>query len=314
MGVREGGRTMAEFEPMPLPGEGGDVAADIAAWIDSPAMAALLGEFGLEPPPPGPLADRLGTLEEASDLWDYRNGKERWEARAETFTPERDALVHAAARALGLLGRSTPNATEYDHLLVLGAGVGPMMGRSGLAAEVLRNGTRAGTVWAMGSRRELVKQVPGLPECPTEDDAVMLSLRRAFGLGEPTASHEGTDPAGWQWWTRIYADARPPVYVLTAPAVGPNGKRPTTPDGFVSWSKTVPDPRGSRLLLVTTDLFVPFQHCAAVHALGLPLACTVDTIGFDRSASPYEPPHRTTELLQETRSAIQWMRQIALAL
>jgi hypothetical protein len=301
---------MAEFEPMPLPGEGSDVAGDITAWIDSPAMAALLAEFRLEAPPPGPLPDRLARLEAASDVWDFRNGKERWEARLETFTPARDALVHEAARSLGLLGRHTPKATDYDDVLILGAGVGPMMGRSGLAAEVLRNGVRTDIVWALGSRRELVKQAPGLPECPTEDDAVDLSLRRAFGLGEPTYRNEGVAPDGWPWWIRIYGDARPPVRVLTAPAFGPDGRRPITPDGFVSWSKSVPDdPRGRRLLLVTTDLFVPYQHCAALWVLG-PLGCIVETIGFDRSKSPYEPPHRTTELLQETRSAIQWMRQI----
>jgi len=71
------------------------------------------------------------------------------------------------------------------------------------------------------------------------------------------------------------------------------------------------DPRGKRLLIVTTDLFVPYQHCAAVRVLGQTIGCTIDTIGFDRSRSPYEPPHRASELLQEIRSTILWLREIA---
>jgi hypothetical protein len=66
--------------------------------------------------------------------------------------------------------------------------------------------------------------------------------------------------------------------------------------------------------VVTTDLFVPFQHCAAVRVLGLSFGCIVDTIGFDRARSPYEPPPRATELLQEIRSTILWLREIASAL
>jgi hypothetical protein len=60
------------------------------------------------------------------------------------------------------------------------------------------------------------------------------------------------------------------------------------------------------VLVVTTDLFVPFQHCDAVRLLGLPYGCAVETVGFDTSTTV-----RTFELLQEVRSAIRSMRALA---
>jgi len=303
------------FAPLPLPGTGDSLAGDVAAWVGSPAIIALLDAFELERPAGGRLLDRVEALARASLRWDYRRGKERWEAAAEDFTPDREELIRAAATSLGLLGRATPRAHEYDHVLVLGAGVGPMMERSRLAAETLRGGVRASTVAATGSRRKLTVQKPTLPHCETEEDAVDLSLRRAFGLTGPPTLMEGTNPDGTPWYVRSYPDAEPPVFVLTGPAFKADGRRGGTMDEYLRWAASIPkDAHGNRLLVVTTDLFVPFQHCAGVRVLGQTIGCTIDTIGFDRSRSPYEPPHRATELLQEIRSTIMWLREITLFL
>jgi hypothetical protein len=287
----------------------------VAAWAASPAIIALLDAFGLERPGGGRLLDRMEALARASLRWDYRRGKERSEAAAEEFTPEREELIRGASTALGLLGRATPRAREYDHVLVLGAGVGPMMERSRLAAETLRGGVRASTVAATSSRRKLTIQKPTLPHCETEEDAVDLSLRRAFGLTDAPTLREGTNPDGTPWYVRSYADAKPPVFVLTGPAVKADGHRGGTKDEYLRWAESIPDdPHGNRLLVITTDLFVPFQHCAGVRVLGQTIGCTIDTIGFDRTRSPYEAPHRATELLQEIRSTIMWLREITLLL
>lgn len=303
------------FAPLPLPGTGDSLADDVAAWVGSPPIAALLDDFDLERPGGGRLLDRVEALARTSLRWDYRRGKERWEADGEEFTPEREELIRGAATALGLLGRAVPGAGEYDHVLVLGAGVGPMMGRSRLAAETLRGGVSASTVSATCSRRRLTIQKPALPHCETEEDAVVLSLRRAFGVTEPSKVLEGAMPDGTAWYFQAYTDVKPPVFVLSGAAVKADGRRGGTKDEYIRWAESIPDdPHGQRLLVVTTDLFVPFQHCAGVRVLGQTLGCTIDTIGFDRARSPYEPAHRATELLQEIRSTVLWLREIALAL
>lgn len=312
--------TSGDFAPLPLPtvGPGGDrtgIAEQIAAWTASPALAALVREFGGIPPRAGTAAGRLDELDRFSALrWDYRRGRERAEAEGEEFTPGVDALIRAAATVLGLLGRQTPPGRAYDHLLVLGGGVRPMVARAGLAAALLRDGVAATTVAGLGSERELpalrpVARERGLPGgVYTEGDAVDDGLRLAFGLTGAAECRSGTTAAGRHWWLRGYPGARPPVSVLAAPSTRP-GARANTADTLTGWAEVVqPEPDGCRLLVVTTDLFVPFQHCDAVRLLGLRYGCAVDTVGYAN------PIARTWEYLQELRSAIRSMQGLERAL
>jgi hypothetical protein len=294
-------------------GPGTPIADGIAAWVDSAAMSALLADFGRGPLPDGPLGDRLAALEAISaEIWDYRKGLERHQAVGEEFAADRAARIEAAAAALGLANRQTPAYESYDHVLVLGGGVRTMVARADLAAAVLRRGVRASTVAGLGSVRPLENQAViahdlGLPECPTEGDAVDAGLRRAFGLGHPTGSRSGTSDTGQPWWIRSYEQDPPEVHVLAAPAARA-GVRANTGDTLIGWAELVqPDPQGARLLLVTTDIFVPFQHCDAVRLLTLPYGCVVDTIGFSTAPEPFQT-------LQEVRSAVRSMLALYSAL
>lgn len=293
--------------PLPSYTPGGDrvgVADGIATWLGSVAMTALLDAFKFRLPADGPLVDRLVAAERFSARWDYRKGLERHQAVGETFEPELDALIRAATSALGLADCATPAAERYDHLLVLGGGVRTMLARADLAATVLRATGGVSTVAGLGSTRPLVDQEEvtrelGLPPCPTEGDAVQEALRRQLGLGEATECRGGDG-----WWVREHAGGRPPVYVLAAPSTRP-GVRANTADTFVGWAELLPGAaRGARLLLVTTDMFVPFQHCDAVRVLGLGYGAMIETIGFATAASPWVQPARTFEVLQEVRSAL----------
>jgi len=301
---------MTEIYPgAPLPG--GDresVTAGIAAWLGSAAMTALFDAFGHRLPSGGPLGDRLAEAERFSIRWDYRNGLERHQAIGETFAPGLDALIRGTTAALGLADCATPATDRYDHVLVLGGGIRTMLARANLAATVLSRGVAASTVAGLGSTRPLEGQEEiarelGLRPCPTEGDAVDEALRHEFGLGEPTGV-EGGDG----WWIRHHADARPPVHVLAAPSTRP-GQRANTADTFVGWAELLPGAaRGARLLLVTTDMFVPFQHCDAVRVLGLGYGAVIETIGFATATSRWVRPSRTFEVLQEVRSAIRSMQ------
>ncbi|WP_326550679.1 hypothetical protein [Micromonospora sp. NBC_01813] len=300
--------TVAPLPSCPPGGDRAGVAEGIAAWLGSAAMTALLDAFGFRLPTAGPLADRLTDAARFSARWDYRKGMERHQAVGETFEPELDALIRQATAALGLADCSTPAAQRYDHVLVLGAGVRTMLARADLAATVLRAGIGVSTVVGLGSTRPLVGHAEttrelGLRPCPTEGDAVEASLRREFGLGEPTSRRDGDG-----WWVREHAYARPPVSVLAAPSTRP-GMRANTADTLVGWADLLPGAvRGARLLLVTTDMFVPFQHCDAVRVLGLGYGAMIETIGFATATSRWVPPADTFEVLQEVRSAIHSMQ------
>ncbi|WFE56928.1 hypothetical protein [Micromonospora sp. WMMD712] len=330
--------TAAVFPPVPLPtgpaiGEqiaagAGPVLPDraglidgIASWIDSSAMTALLGEFGGWPRSTGSLADRLRALEEFSAAcWDYRKGQlERDQAVGESFTALTDARIRSAARSLGLAGRAMPRNRRFDHVLVLGGGVRTMMARAHLAATILRQGVQATSVAGLGSLRPIPEQNViaeqfGLGDVATEGDAVAAALRHAFGAAPASEQRSGTTEAGQGWWVRSHVDVRPPVHVLAAPSTRP-GQRANTADTLIGWAELLrPASAGARLLVVTTDIFVPFQHCDAVRLLGLPYGCEVETVGFDSSASPWVSPPSTSAILQEIRSAIRSMQALCEAL
>ncbi|MDZ5444029.1 hypothetical protein U2F26_14990 [Micromonospora sp. 4G57] len=280
-------------------------------------MTALLDEFGYGPLPEGPLAHRLEALERISAArWDYRKGRlERYQAEGESFPATVDARIRSAARSLGLADRLMPLGQSYDHLLVLGGGVRTMMARAHLTTTILRHGVGTTSVAGLGSLRQLddqgeVARRLGLGECPTEGDAVDEALRHAFGAALPTDQRSGRTEAGQPWWVRSYLDVRPPVHVLAAPSTRP-GQRANTADTLIGWAELVQSPRvGSRLLLVTTDIFVPFQHCDAVRLLGLPYGCEVETVGFDNTSNPWVPQSETFAILQEVRSAIRSMQAL----
>lgn len=302
-------------EPLPTVAPGGDRDAltdGMMTWLTSPAMTALLDAFGFAPLPRAPLADSLAAAGRCSERWDYRKGRERHEAVPETFPPALDDLIRATTRALGLVGRQEPPAATYDHVLVLGGGVRTMLARATLAADLIRSGLLAATVAGLGSMRPLEGEEEttrrfGLRPCPTEGDAVHEALRATFRLNGPSAGRSGSD-----WWVRSYPESAPQVHVLAAPSTRP-GIRANTADTLTGWARLVaPHVEGARLLLVTTDMYVPFQHCDAVRVLGLGFGCAIDTVGFSTASNPYVAPARTFEVLQEVRSAIHAMQALHL--
>ena len=78
-----------------------------------------------------------------------------------------------------------------------------------------------------------------------------------------------------------YTSARQPVSVIAAPSSEPEVRRTNTPDSY-QWFATefAGLQAGQRLLLVTSDIYVPFQHADAVRVLGLPYEVTVETMGI----------------------------------
>jgi len=306
------------FAPQPLPGsiEPAALAGEIDKWISSAPMSALLAAFGHPPLRSGNLAGRLDELERFGlRRWDFRAGRERAEARRESFEPSLDALIRAATGALGLAGRHLPVGRAFDHVLVLGGGVRTVVARSAHAATILGAGVRAGSVAGLGSTRPLANwpqltRELGLGDCPTEGDAVDEGLRRAFRLGEPTGFSAGRTELGRRWWLRSYRDRAPAVHVLAAPSTRPE-RRADTADTLIGWAELVePAPAGSRVLLVTSDLYVPFQHVVAIRLLGVRHGCSVETVGFDTSSGELVPPTTAAQLLQETLAAIRTMRAL----
>jgi hypothetical protein len=315
--------------PLPpcLPGGAhpGALEAAIAGWVNSPPMADLLdcfdADFAAAPPvgPLGPVLARLAAF--SAEYWDYRRGLERYQMARLNLAPDLDVRVRAAVEALGFAGPARPAADRYDHVLVLGGGIRILHARVEHAARLLGEGLRAGRIGGLGSLRETIDREKrealklGLGEQKTEAQVMDTAMVNALGLGAPEDVRDGVNGAGQDWWARRYASAHGPVHVLAAPASRP-GQRANTADTLAGWAEHVARPEPDhRVLIVTSDADVPFQHCDAIRVLGVPYGCGVETVGLDPDITTFWlEPLSTTQLLQELNSAIRSMRLLHTAL
>jgi hypothetical protein len=304
--------------PLPTCEPGGPdaalVTAEITEWVTSPALEALVVQFG-GTVPSGPLPALLDALAGFSaTVWDFRAGRfERYDIERINYEPEVDTRVRAAIHALGLGGDERPRHGAYDHVLILGGGIRVALARTAYAGRLLDRGVKAGSVAALGGlrpRNDLERAEAarlGLDGIETEADMMDVGLRLALGLGVPSGFRSGDG-----WWVRTYDDD---VHVIAAPSTRP-GMRANTADTLIGWARHVgaPDP-SHRVLVVTNDPYVRLQHCDAMRLLGLEFGCGVETVRLDAAATAtWVRTLSTTELLQEVRSSILAMRHLYSAL
>lgn len=327
------------FAPVPAIGERPDLKAEISKWIASPPMRALVESFAS----PGDvwepffdndiaLAQRLAALESFTDRWDTRRGLERNLSGDLPMTQWQSALVLNAADALGLRSPGTPRRKDYDYVILLGGLIRACFQRPAYAARLLARGeVHAAAVVALGARRplggdepDLARQLgePDLDKNSDEFEALDRGTRAAFGLGKPIAIR--SEPAVPElgphsaWEERVYHPAKGPrIIVAAAPSRRPDAARADTADGY-AWfagniARLVPE---QRILAVTTDIYRPYQHLAALRMLALPYRVEVETVGH--APAGVEPvlrqPFSPARYLQEIRSAVQGCRALLAAI
>ncbi len=322
-----------DFEQVPLVGTGTSTAADVAVWLASPPVHALVAAFAASEADRalaqdlrgehGSLTRRLARLDAFSDRWDTRQGQERSEAPDLALTRQQGRLVLAAAEALGMRGGSTGGRfRRYDHVLILGGSIWGCLVRIAHAARLVFSGeVQAGSVTALGGHRPFsgnefdVAATVGLPELTEEYAALDHLTRKAFDLGEPEAvAGEVSALSAGTWGVRHYRTATGlDVRVCAAPSGDPARRRANTADTYDFFARQPPAPRpGDRLLIVTTPINVPAQHAAALRTLAQPLGVVVDTVGTGPESAPAGLAHQytATQYLLEVRSTVRALRRL----
>lgn len=317
-----------EFAPVPLPATAADpdlLAHDTVRWATSAPVRHLAAASGWEWPA-GSNTEVVSALADLSAEWDFRRryresergglNKPVAEVRGRRLTR---ADVVPAARALGLV-EATPLADQvFDHTVVLTGMVSACINRTRLAGRLAGAGTKTSTVDVLTGHRVMsgseVTQAAeyGLGAVVDEADAAVAASRIAFGLGEPervmtsdphlfvpvldeeTAAFRGAS-ARYEW---------PRVTVDVVPSGDPQHRRTNTPDQLAAWSSRTRPGAGTRVLLLTTQIYAPFQHLEAARLLGLPTGCTVVVAGVD-ATNAYLPltDFGPDSYLQEIRSAL----------
>jgi len=314
------------LEQVALPAGEAGLEEAIGTWVRSQALRVLIEEFDGEPPD-GDLGELLRWLEEFSSRWNFRQAKgERNDVTPPQLSLLTEKVIKAAAKALGLIkGGSAPRG-RYDQVLILGGKARGCLSRPSLAASYIeKQKFEAGSVVALGAFRELDEEERALVEkvdggaLADEFEAMDVGVKRAFELGSPR-SEDGaeSDSIGGSWRIRSYeAAAGLPVSVIAAPSSEPGSRRANTPDTFAWFATEVArlEP-GQRVLVVTTDIYVPYQHADALRLLALPYGVEVDAVGVvpgevDRRLAHSFEAHN---YLQEIRSMVLSLRQLHAAL
>ncbi|UWZ49846.1 hypothetical protein Dmats_29910 [Dactylosporangium matsuzakiense] len=265
--------------------------ARLHSWAGSPVMRDLVAAFNGRLPDAVGTAGLLAWLDEFSDThWNFRGrlgGAERDRVRVD-LDPAHAAAALTAAEGLGLTDSIEPPHAGYDHLLILGGLAPACLQRTEYAARLAAT-RRIGAVTALGSLRPLSppeRQVQGVGAAETEADALAAGVRAAFDRHVP---------------------------VLVAPPRDPAAPRANTADTYEHWAAVAQPRPEQRILIVTSPIYVPFQHCDAIRILALRYRCGIDTVGFDpaRATTPQPPGAAAPDrYLQEIRSAIRAARAL----
>ena len=277
------------------------------------------------------LGSRVAAYPSPAGADEYR---ERWEAIDLPF----DAEVATAVRRLSVdLDIVEPLAAEppYDHVVVLGGGGRSPILRAEYAAEVTTDVRIDGVpIWLLGSPRPLDEAhersmvADYAPDAADEFDLMTRAAMSRFDAvqtGEESVcgctdltvdcpewrQHHGPAPtdmsAAFQHRRRRTlrrATGGAPLHVLSASTSRPPD-RPNTSDTYEMFAELAALAEGSRVLIVTTQVFVPFQRFDAIRMLTLPFGVDVDVIGygFDRRDRPDTPEFELQEILSGIRSA-----------
>lgn len=310
---------------MPLPaGEAGRYApaaldAALRGWATSEPVRALAAASGWRWPAERDTLALLGRLAELSADWDFRRDRERnliERAPADVNGREmQDSLIIAAARALGLVDAVTVTGRRFSHMVVLSGLVSACVNRTHRAAELLRGGLAADAVVVLGAHRELGGAEPqqaadsGLGDLTDEAEVIVAATRKAFGLGRPQAQESqpladpGQPAAFHAAWARYQW---PSVEVVIAPSGEPGRRRANTADQLRHWAGPAGIGHEHSLLIVTTQIYVPYQHLESLRTLGLERGCGVYSCGVDAASAllPRTTPFGGRDYLQEIRSAL----------
>lgn len=298
-----------------------NIADWVAAWLTSPEMTELFGLFDHRLTSSG-LRDLLREAEEITrEIFDFRQGGERWEARKTEFAPR---VTEVAEALVAKIFREPTEAGPridigpVDHALVLGGRINSCVLRAELLAKLISEELPVGTVWGLGSRRQVIEDERavarqlGAGRIDDELDAMAAALRYSMRLPHDGADIGTTEPS------EVRSIASEPVRVIGLAAAPGDGKpRATTSDTYRFFREAAAVEEGQHLLIVTSAIHAPFQHAQAIAELGISTSATITSVGAHIGTSPLPVVRHewtTAEWLQEIRSAIWSMRTMYEAL
>jgi hypothetical protein len=314
-----------------------ELRSQLTEWVSSAALAELVAMTDAATVITGSLRERLAALEEFSAAWDYRGrahaaqvatasqdagAAARWLIEGD-FTPEQDGRIRELAANLGLVNAQAPSRSSFDYVLVLGGARLSNLLRPQYAAELIRDKqVKAGELVLLGGARPVMDSERDAtdtyaPGAQTEFDLMNMGGGRSFGLDLARAEQEVHNDeqanASWRIWSfdAASSELQVPVVSMAAPSREPNLRRANSADSYAFFASHLDPQLGRSCLLVTSQIYVPYQHLEAVRNLALPFDLELETVGFPPSwHSELQGMQTGANYLQEIRSTILSARRL----
>lgn len=299
----------------------------IDEWLRSSALSTLVKSFGSEMP------SHLNTIElgawllDFSERWDFRKLQQEATAKdtgegsrwlvtdSATIESLRD-IIEQSARELGLIGVEIPSEHTYDFLWILGGARLSCLLRPRLAAHlVTKHALYCRTIALLASARPVSSTERNATDtyasdAKTEFDLINRGTEIEFNI-EPSFSeerHDDSTNANKSWIIRRYnkTGSLPPIISLCAPSSEPDTRRANSVDTYEFFFNHVQVPPGSSLLLITSQIYVPYQQLEALRTVALKHNVIMETVGFPLEWSGnLQGMAGPSNYLQEIRSTIQ---------
>lgn len=296
-------------------------------WLDTPELEVLVEKFNGKIPLTTIKEQKLCWLCEFSEHWDFRakqkaafdsktGERARWMIDDTALNEEQERAVMTAAHSLGLVDIVQPMKSSYDVVLVPGGARMSCLYRTRYAGELLQQQkiTAEYLVGLTGMRPILDSERKATDtyakDAVTEYDLMRRAMEQVFDIEQTQQVIENTENINSVWALAEYG-GQPAITVLAAPSTEPDKRRANTADTFLFWQDKKAAGTGKRILIVTSQIYVPYQQLEAARILGMQYGHSVETIGFPREwAGNMSGLQTAANYLQEIRSVLQSMKKL----
>lgn len=303
-----------------------DIDRQIDAWLYSNELKNIVKAFGGTFPNTANRHEAAKWLLNFSECWDYRNHQNqardkktgenaRWQISSSKITEIQKNAVTNGVYTLGLIGIHTPSNTDFDYIIALGGARFSCLYRPRYMYELITEHgiTAKAAILLSGMRPISETERPATdtyaPNATTEYDLINAGGEQSFELPanyrEEIYHNENPNKS---WAVRAYdtpADILP-LFSVSGPSSVPEKRRANSADTYKFFIEKFNVKSGQKLLLVTSQIYVPYQQIEALRTLAIPNSLYIETVGFPVEWSgQLQGMMEPANYLQEIRSTIQ---------
>lgn len=301
-----------------------EIINKINQWTQSVTLKKILDSFGASVPDGFSTADTVEWLLNFSDEWDYRkkqqgakdaktNEAARWLLNDSELKPQQVESVMNGIADLGLTGISIPLRRDYHYIVALGGARLSCLLRPRYAKKIMEQfSIKPKAVIMLSGNRPIADSERSATDtyakgARTEFDLICKGAEQCFGLSEFHEIRHDDENINRSWAIRTYS-SEIPVISIAGPSTEPEIRRANSADTYKFFFEKYHVAEGTRLLLITSQIYVPYQQIEAIRTLSLPYDILVETIGFPNEWSGnMQGLQQPSNYLQEIRSTIQAM-------